>query len=103
MGSRNGLLLQVMARLGELSFAEQYLPMHKGYYTEGMWHEGGKIIVNPMPHVVDTVIHECLHEMFPQYSERAICSLTGKLMKRLSEDELQAIYAAYRRKIDGGT
>lgn len=103
MGSRKGLLLQVMARLGELQFEEHYLPMYKNCYTEGMWHQGGRIIVNPMPHVVDTVIHECLHEMFPKYSERAICSLTGKLMKQLSEDELQAIYAAYRRKIDGDT
>jgi len=44
-------------------------------------------------------VHECLHELYPDYPERAIRSLTGKLMKRLSEDELQTIYAEYRRKI----
>jgi hypothetical protein len=92
-----------MSRLGELAFEESYLPMHKGCYTEGMWHEGGRIVVNVQPHVVDTVIHEVLHEMFQQYSERAICSLTGKLMKQLSEDEIQAVYNAYRRKVDGDT
>ena len=103
MASRKGLLLHVLSRLGELSFEERYLPMHAGRYTEGMWHEGGRIIVNPMPHIVDTVIHECLHEMYPKYRERAIQSLTGKLLKKLSEDELQAIYAAYRRKVDANT
>ena len=104
MGSgRKGLLLQVMSRLGELDFEEKYLPMEKGCYTEGMWHSTGLIVVNPIPHIVDTVLHECLHELYPKYSERAIRSLTGKLMKQLSEDELQAIYAAYRRKIDGDT
>lgn len=100
MASRKGLLLQLMSRLGELKFEEKYLPRHAGRDTEGMWCSDGVVTVNPIPHIVDTVIHETLHEMFPKYSERAIRSLTGKLMKRLSEDEVQAIYKEYRRKVE---
>ena len=53
-----------------------------------------------MPHVVDSVIHELLHATYPLYSERAVRSMTGKLMKQLSDEELQAIYSEYRRKVD---
>ena len=93
------LLLRLMARLGELEVQEKFLPTERGY-VYGMTDGDGIIYVNPVPHIVDTVIHEILHEFFPKHSERAILSLTGKVMHQLSDADLQAIYSEYRRKID---
>lgn len=90
-----------MTRLGELNFEEKMLPTENGRYVFGCTNYDGTIHINPVPHIVDTIIHECLHEQFPNYSEHAICSLTGKLMRQLGDKDLQAIYAEYRRKVDG--
>ena len=100
MATRSPLLLKLMARIGELEFEECWIPGIGGRHTEADWSSSGVIRVNPMPHVVDSVIHELLHECFPAYKERAVRSLTGKLMKQLSDAEIQAIYSEYRRKVD---
>ena len=99
-GKRNPLLLKLMARLGELTFEEKYIPDSGGHPVYAEWFPEGKIVVNPVRHIVDSVIHEGLHEMYPKYSERAILSLTGKLMKQLTEEDLLAVYESYRRKLD---
>lgn len=88
-----------MTRLGELSFEEGWLPTEDGRITEAMWYPEGRIRINPIPHIVDSIVHECLHELFPKYSERAICSLTGKLMKQISAEELQTIYDEYKERV----
>jgi len=101
------LILRIMARLGELTFEERFLPTEgqdaKGRrgYVYGQTEYDGRIIVNPIPHIVDTVIHECLHELSPNYAESAIKSLTVKLMRQLTDTNLQTIYAEYKRKVDG--
>ena len=94
---RSPLLLRLMARLGELEFQEAFIPSEHGRYVYGL--TDGIITVNPIPHIVDTVIHEVLHEFFPRRSEHTILSLTGKLMRQLTDADLQAIYAEYQRKI----
>ncbi len=101
MIKRSPILLSLMTRLGELDFEECWLPSEQHRYILGYWHPEGRIQVNPMPHVVETIIHELCHETYPTYSERAIASLTGKLFKQLTDAEVQAIYAAYRRNVDG--
>jgi len=97
---RSPLLLKLMARAGELDFEECWIPSVNGCKTLADWSDKGRIRVNPMPHVVDSVIHELLHEACPTYSERAVRSMTGKLMKQLSDEEIQAIYAEFRRRVD---
>lgn len=97
--ARSPLLLRVMARIGDASFKEEYIPRESGRDIYGL-QLGNEITVNPLPHVVDTVIHEILHALFPAYSEQAIRSLTGKLCKRLSNDEIQTIYEEYRKRVN---
>lgn len=95
------LLLKVMSRLGSMEFQEEWLPRGKdGTDTYALWQPNGTITVNVIPHVVDSVIHECLHELYPEYSEQAIRSLTGKLRRMLTEQDEQAIYDEYRHKVD---
>src|SRR3990167_6698860 len=94
---RSPLLLQLMARLGDVEIKEGYIPRDGGRDIYGLWTNDGTIIINPIPHTVDSVLHELLHELKPDYNERAVRSVVGKLMKQLSEKEVQAIYLEYRR------
>lgn len=98
---KSPILLRVMARMGDLQFKEGYLSYGtNGRSTLGMWENDGTIVINPIPEVVDTIIHEILHDLFPHYSERAILSLTGKLYRQLSEEELQTIYDEYKKRVE---
>ena len=90
-----------MARLGELDFEERFIPTENRRYVYGQTDYEGVIYVNPVPHIVATILHECLHEQFPHYAEHAVCSLTGKLMRQLSDEDLKAIYAEFKRNVDG--
>lgn len=95
------LLLTLLARFREVQFREHYLSDEKGARIVGQCdYEKGIITVNPVDHVVDTLIHELIHLVHPEYSERAVASMTGKVMKELTERELLAIYREYRLKVE---
>ena len=89
-----------MARMGDVQFKEGWIPRTKGCDTYGCWQPDGQVLINVIPHAVDTILHELLHEARPQYSERAVRSIVGKLLKKMTEEEMQTIYAEYRRKVD---
>ena len=95
------LLIKVMSLLGETNISEQYIMKERGRDIYGTWTENtNSLIVNPVPHIVDTLIHELLHKLHPDYSEQTIRSLTGKLMKHMTDNELQAIYDMYMKRLD---
>lgn len=99
-GNRH-LVLTLLARFREVSFRERYIPDREGAQILGEYDDDkGEITINPVPHTVDTLIHELIHLVYPNYSERAVLSLTGKVMKQLSEADLLAIYKEYRRKVE---
>ena len=92
--------LKVMSRFEEVTFKEEWIDRYKGGDVYGLHEPDGSITINPIPHVTDTIIHEMLHEIYPDYTERAVRILTGKLMKTLTEEEMKTIYAEYRRRIE---
>ncbi len=97
----SSLVMTLLARFREVDFREEYIPNREGNSILGeINYDEGHITVNPVEHIVDTLIHELIHMVYPSYSERAVCSLTGKVMKELTEDELQTIYREYRRKVE---
>ena len=51
-----------------------------------------------MPEVVDTIIHELLHRLYPHGSERYIKNRTSYLMKRMTDEEVQLLYDEYQRR-----
>jgi len=56
--------------------------------TEG----GGRITVNPALPIVETTIHECLHRLRWQWSERAVRTKTTQIMKQLSDREIDRLH-----------
>ena len=75
--------------------------------TEGFIHDpntfvhgetlGQHITINPAVSVVDTVFHECLHRLYPAWSEGYVRNRTTYLMRRMSDAQIQAAYDQYQR------
>ena len=78
-GKRPLLLLRVLAELGK-----------------------GKLrVVEPVPQNIDTLIHELLHRLYPEWSENYVRNRTSFLMKRLSTDEVAVIHDEYNKRKKG--
>ncbi len=92
------LFVKILARLGQLTVKEDYL----GKDVHAMWEPDGTITINPAVSVVDSILHECLHELHPEWSETTVLQQTGKLMAYLSDAQVGQIYGEYRRRIEDG-
>lgn len=88
------LLLRVMAEIGKGRIAEAFL-VDKGNFTEGFI-DGDNITVNPAHNVVDTLIHECLHRAYPDWTEAYVRNRTTFLRNRMTDDEVQEVYRIYQ-------
>lgn len=91
------LLLRVLAELGAGRIHEAFIPSERDYYVDGEM-EGRKIVINPIPEIVDTIIHELLHRLYPRWSERYIKNRTTYLMRRMTDDEVQVLYEEYQKR-----
>jgi hypothetical protein len=93
------LLLEVMAKLGEVRVKERFIPGDTvGEIVYGQYLSNGTVEINPVPAIVDTVIHECIHALHPDWSESSVKRMTTRLFHRLSEEELRTIYRVYARR-----
>ena len=55
----------------------------------------GDIAINPVPSMLDTLIHELFHRRFPHWSERYVKQQTTLLIRSLSPEEQQDLYDRY--------
>lgn len=93
---RPPLLLRVCAELGAGNITEAFI-RDKGCMTDGLT-IGKQITINPQHQTVDTLLHECLHRLHPQWSENYVRNRTSWLRHRMTDDEVQAVYDEYQRR-----
>ena len=91
------LWLRLWAELGAAPITEAFLSS-EDTYVEGLCDTDGSVTVNPAHNTVDTVIHELLHRMYPERSERSVRRTTSMLRKTLSDNEVQLFYEEYKRR-----
>jgi hypothetical protein len=91
------LLLRVLTELGAGRIREAFIPSEKEFFVDGET-EGRAITINPVPELVDTIIHELLHRLYPEWSERYINNRTSYLMKRMTDEEVQLVYDEYQKR-----
>jgi hypothetical protein len=94
---RSPLLLRVCAELGAGRITEAYL-RDPGLQTSG-YADKGHITINPTWETVDTLIHECLHRLYPAWSETYVRNRTAYLRNRLTDAEVQTLYDEYRKRV----
>lgn len=91
------LLGRVWAEIGAGKITEAFIK-DGAAMTDGMVMGGSHITINPAHQTVDTVIHECLHRAFPAWSEAYVRRTTSYLRRRMSDEEVQEMYAEYQRR-----
>ena len=94
---RDPLLVRVWASLGAT-------PIHEGWiHDDHMFVDGEtdfrSITINPIPEVVNTLVHETLHVLFPQWSENYVRRTTTYLMRRMTSEEIQTYYDEYQKRV----
>lgn len=55
----------------------------------------GVVTVNPIPDILDTLIHELLHRRYPEWTERTVKRETTKLIRKLTPEAQRALYDHY--------
>lgn len=90
----------VCKELTRTPMTEAYLSSDDSY-VYGMC-EDESITIAPHHHVVDTVIHELLHRIYPERSERSVRRTTTMLRKTLTDEEVQWFYDEYQRRKQTG-
>ena len=95
-GTHNALFFRLGAELGAAPITEAFITSETEL-IDGLC-EGGSITIAPHNHIVDTVIHELLHRLYPMRSERSIRRTTSQLRKTLTDEEVQFFYDEYQRR-----
>lgn len=102
------LLVDVLMALGSVTFIEQTLVDLRTTYRNK--HEilgaleGRRIYINPLHHkrkaeVVSTLLHEGIHACRPTWSEAGVKAAEARLLRRLTDEEVDAIYANYQHAV----
>ena len=96
LARRRALWLRVVAELGAAPITEAYIAADD-LTVDGVC-EDGRVVINPSHQTVDTVIHELLHRLYPERSERSIKRTTTELRAVLTDDEVETFYGEYKRR-----
>ena len=91
------LWLRLRSELDTAKITEAYVSS-EDVYVDGLCHADGSVVINPQHQTVDTVIHELLHRIYPERSERSIRRTTTILRKTLTDKEVQQFYEKYKRR-----
>jgi len=95
--SNKKLWLRLRSELKAAEITEAYVSAND-VYVDGLCHADGSVVINPQHQTVDTVIHELLHRIYPERSERSVRRTTTILRKTLTDKEVQEFYEEYRRR-----
>jgi len=102
-GDRDPLLVEVLAALGAVDLRESYLidgAAPKKNFLHGT-QCADIVTINPAPSIVSTLVHELVHVVRPQWSEKGVRRRTTQLVRQLSHDEVVAIYREYLGRKEG--
>ena len=95
------LMVEILTSLGgDLELREDYLidsSRPKKGWLHGQYADG-VVTINPAPFVVDTLIHEVLHHLRPEWSETTVRRRTTQLLRKMSHEEALAIYRQWLQR-----
>jgi hypothetical protein len=93
---REPLMVRVWAELGAGRITEGFIA-DKTHFIHGI-EQGGHITINPVHQTVDTLVHEILHRLYPQWSENYVRRTTTYLRRGMSDQETMAFFEEYGRR-----
>lgn len=70
----------------------------EGEVIEGLYEpSSGAVYVDPVPNVVDTLLHELLHRRYPRWGERRVSDTAHRLVTAMSDEERRVWYRRYKK------
>ena len=95
--SNKRLWMRLCVELGAAPITEAYIQATDTDFIEGFCEtRTGSITIAPHTNVVNTLIHELLHRMYPTRSEKSIRRSTTLLMQTLTDQEIKWFYDEYQ-------
>ena len=91
------LIGRVWAELGAGQITEAFISDGRSL-TDGYFNGSGHITINPAHQTIDTLIHEILHRLHPDWSETYVRRTTTYLRRRMSDEEVQAMYSEFQKR-----
>lgn len=95
---RPSLMVRVWSELGAGRIVEGFIHDAK-MFVDGETSGSGHITVNPVHQTCDTVIHEILHRLYPNWSERYVRRTTTWLRRRMTDEETQTFFEEYNKRV----
>ena len=97
---RPALLVDVLAEFGAGRITEAFIT-DRHCFIHGET-DGKRITINPAIATVDTLIHEICHVIRPQWTENYVRRTTTWLLRRMSDEQIQALYEQYQKRAKRG-
>lgn len=94
--SHPALLVEVLTDIGRGNVWEKFI--HDDQIFVHGETVGRQVTVNPAIAIVDTLVHECLHRLRPNWSERYVRRTTTFLLRRMSDEQIQKTYEVYQQR-----
>lgn len=89
--SRDPLLIELIAAIGAGNL--ELGPIHdETYYVDGICDDDGRVRINLSHHAVDVCLHECIHRLRPKWKEQTVRQRVGKLLRQMSDQEIDTLY-----------
>jgi hypothetical protein len=89
------LLLDVLTALGSASIESgRIVTSDEGVTVMGLC-EGQAITINEAALVLPIVVHELVHAVRPQATEHAVCCLTARVLRGMSDADVEHVYRLY--------
>jgi hypothetical protein len=95
---RTPLMVRVWAEVGAGRIRESFIHDTK-VFVDGETQPSGHITINPVHQTCDTLIHEILHRLHPQWSERYVRRTTTYIRRRMTDAETQMLYQEYQTRV----
>lgn len=92
---RPALLVRVLLEIGKGRIEERWIA-DKDCFIHGEC-DGRTVTINPAIDVVDTLLHEALHRLEPEWSESYVRNRVTWLMRRMTDAQLQTLHEEYRK------
>ena len=95
----DALLGRVLDRLGQVTVRERFIKPSADEYC--VWGTCDKrvVTINPVPGLVETLIHELLHDLHPSWSESYVRNRTTFLFRSLDPRQQLFIYNAFKGQV----
>lgn len=97
--NRSPLMVSVWAEIGAGRISEAFIQdKNPDAYVDGVC-EGSEITVNPVHQTVDTLVHEVLHRLYPQWKENYVRRTTSLLRNQMTDEETVRLYNEYQKRV----